>query len=142
MAFGSIRERFYAFEAMFSYEKRLQSFEDWPFREDCLCTPEQMAKMGFVHCPSENSPDTACCFICLKELEGWEPQDDPRQEHSKRTPNCPVLLLEKKWDELTVGDYLNLNHQRFRFFITKWSDMKMDEFREKTEETLSYIKNL
>lgn len=43
-----------------------------------MCMPPQMAKMGFVHCPSENSPDTACCFICLKELEGWEPQDDPR----------------------------------------------------------------
>lgn len=37
----------------------------------------QMAKAGFVHCPSENEPDVACCFFCLLELEGWEPDDDP-----------------------------------------------------------------
>lgn len=40
----------------------------------------QMAKAGFVHCPSENEPDVACCFFCLRELEGWEPQDDPRYD--------------------------------------------------------------
>lgn len=37
----------------------------------------QMAKAGFIHTPSENSPDTAMCFFCLKELEGWEPEDEP-----------------------------------------------------------------
>lgn len=37
----------------------------------------QMAKAGFVHCPSENEPDVACCFYCLRELEGWEPEDNP-----------------------------------------------------------------
>lgn len=37
----------------------------------------QMAAAGFVHCPSENGPDVAQCFFCLKELEGWEPDDDP-----------------------------------------------------------------
>lgn len=36
-----------------------------------------MAAAGFVHCPSENGPDVAQCFFCLKELEGWEPDDDP-----------------------------------------------------------------
>lgn len=53
----------------------------------CLCGPVsaflhllfslQMARAGFVHCPSENEPDVACCFFCLLELEGWEPDDDP-----------------------------------------------------------------
>lgn len=37
----------------------------------------QMAKAGFIHTPSDNSPDIAMCFFCLKELEGWEPEDDP-----------------------------------------------------------------
>jgi baculoviral IAP repeat-containing protein 5 len=36
-----------------------------------------MAKAGFIHTPTENSPDIAKCFFCLKELEGWEPDDDP-----------------------------------------------------------------
>lgn len=37
----------------------------------------QMARAGFIHTPSGNSPDIAMCFFCLKELEGWEPEDDP-----------------------------------------------------------------
>uniref|UniRef100_A0A8C7E0M6 Uncharacterized protein n=1 Tax=Oncorhynchus kisutch TaxID=8019 RepID=A0A8C7E0M6_ONCKI len=24
-----------------------------------------------------SGPDLAKCFFCLKELEGWEPEDDP-----------------------------------------------------------------
>lgn len=37
----------------------------------------QMAKAGFIHTPSKTSPDVAMCFFCLKELEGWQPEDDP-----------------------------------------------------------------
>lgn len=37
----------------------------------------QMADAGFIHCPTENEPDLAQCFFCFKELEGWEPDDDP-----------------------------------------------------------------
>lgn len=37
----------------------------------------QMAAAGFIHCPTENEPDLAQCFFCFKELEGWEPDDDP-----------------------------------------------------------------
>uniref|UniRef100_A0A8C1PCH2 Baculoviral IAP repeat containing 5b n=1 Tax=Cyprinus carpio TaxID=7962 RepID=A0A8C1PCH2_CYPCA len=44
---------------------------------NCQCTPELMAKAGFAHCPSENEPEVACCFYCLRELEGWEPEDNP-----------------------------------------------------------------
>lgn len=40
-------------------------------------SPLQMAAAGFVHCPTENKPDLAQCFFCFKELEGWEPDDDP-----------------------------------------------------------------
>ncbi|TNN38603.1 Baculoviral IAP repeat-containing protein 5.1 [Liparis tanakae] len=63
---------------MYIYENRLKTFEGWPFDEGCSCTPENMAKAGFVHTPSGNSPDVAMCFFCLKELEGWEPEDDPQ----------------------------------------------------------------
>ncbi|KAL2104095.1 hypothetical protein ACEWY4_000963 [Coilia grayii] len=112
-----IATRFKAFESMYSYEKRLQTFSDWPFREDCMCTPEQMAKAGFVHCPTENEPDVACCFFCLKELEGWEPHDDPWAEHIKRTPDCPFLHLKKDYSELTVADYMELSRKRLLIFV-------------------------
>ncbi|KAM8953251.1 astacin-like metalloendopeptidase [Pelodytes ibericus] len=49
------------------------------FRSD-----DQINFKGFYLCyqfvfirPSGNSPDVAKCFFCLKELEGWEPEDDP-----------------------------------------------------------------
>lgn len=41
-------------------------------------SPLQMARAGFIHCPSANEPDVAKCFFCLIELEGWEPNDDPQ----------------------------------------------------------------
>lgn len=54
------------------------SFACWPVGElsSGYLFP-QMAKAGFIHTPAENSPDTAMCFFCLKELEGWEPEDEP-----------------------------------------------------------------
>lgn len=35
-----IASRLLTFNQMYSYEKRLQTFSEWPFREDCQCTPE------------------------------------------------------------------------------------------------------
>ncbi|KAF5892224.1 baculoviral IAP repeat-containing protein 5.1-like, partial [Clarias magur] len=111
-----IASRFLSFDQMYSYERRLQTFVDWPFREDCQCTPELMAKAGFVHCPSENEPDVACCFYCLKELEGWEPEDVPWSEHAKRSPDCGFLQM-KPFDELTAIEFFRLEHGRIRNYI-------------------------
>jgi hypothetical protein len=37
----------------------------------------QMAAAGFYFAGSKSEPDLACCFVCLKELDGWEEEDDP-----------------------------------------------------------------
>ena len=37
----------------------------------------QMAAAGFFHCPTDQEPDLVKCFICMKELDGWEPNDEP-----------------------------------------------------------------
>ena len=37
----------------------------------------QMAEAGFYHTPSDNEPDLVTCYVCYKELDGWEPTDDP-----------------------------------------------------------------
>lgn len=34
-----LAKRFYSFGKMYSHDLREQSFVDWPFREDCNCTP-------------------------------------------------------------------------------------------------------
>ncbi|CAG04432.1 unnamed protein product, partial [Tetraodon nigroviridis] len=100
---------------MYFYENRLKTFEGWPFEEDCLCTPENMAKAGFVHTPSENSPDTAMCFFCLKELEGWEPDDEPKKEHKSHSPSCHFIALKKKVEELSVEEFVKLQMERQKF---------------------------
>ncbi|XP_064371197.1 baculoviral IAP repeat-containing protein 5.1-A-like isoform X2 [Dromaius novaehollandiae] len=73
-----------------------------------------MAKAGFVHCPNE--PDVAKCFFCLIELEGWEPNDDPWVEHSKRR-NCGFLSLTKHFDDLTMEEFYMLEMTRLRTFL-------------------------
>lgn len=42
-----------------------------------FCLFCQMAEAGFFHSPNDRDPDIARCFVCFKELEGWEPEDNP-----------------------------------------------------------------
>ncbi|KAI7794224.1 baculoviral IAP repeat-containing protein 5b [Triplophysa rosa] len=134
--------RLMSFDHMYSYEKRLQTFSEWPFREDCLCTPELMAKAGFVHCPSENEPDVACCFYCLKELEGWEPDDNPWTEHAKRSPNCAFLHLKKTFEEVTAIEFFQLEQERLRVYIKKMAHMKIANLRDKVDAISENLRTL
>ncbi|POI28767.1 hypothetical protein CIB84_007483 [Bambusicola thoracicus] len=76
-----------------------------------------MAAAGFVHCPSENSPDVVQCFFCLKELEGWEPDDDPLEEHKKHSAGCAFAALQKDPANLTVQEFLKLDKKRTKNII-------------------------
>ncbi|XP_029012974.1 baculoviral IAP repeat-containing protein 5b [Betta splendens] len=125
-----LKSRFYAYDKMYSQELREQSFADWPFREDCNCTPEKMARAGFVHCPSENEPDVACCFFCLIELEGWEPDDDPLFEHLKRSPKCGFLGMRKDFTELSVAQFYHMEKSRLKVYMKKVCHKKMAALRD------------
>ena len=37
-----------------------------------------MANAGFYWCGSDQPPDQVRCFVCLKEVEDWDMDDDPR----------------------------------------------------------------
>uniref|UniRef100_A0A8C4ND10 Baculoviral IAP repeat containing 5 n=1 Tax=Eptatretus burgeri TaxID=7764 RepID=A0A8C4ND10_EPTBU len=71
------QERLRLVDIFYKLSKRLSSFKDWPFLEDCSCTPQKMAEAGFVHQACESEPDVVICFFCFKELDGWEPDDNP-----------------------------------------------------------------
>lgn len=60
------------FRSLSSYQKRMETFQNWPYRGRNKCTPERLAQSGFFHPPNTGS-DVAQCFVCFKELEGWEP---------------------------------------------------------------------
>ncbi|NXF03617.1 BIRC5 protein, partial [Smithornis capensis] len=121
---------------------RAATFQNWPFTEGCACTPERMAAAGFVHCPSENSPDVAQCFFCLKELEGWEPDDDPLEEHKKHSAGCGFLALQKDPANLTIREFLKLDKMRIIKSHKKEIAQKMTEIKEAAKNKRCYIKNL
>ncbi|KFP87275.1 Baculoviral IAP repeat-containing protein 5.1, partial [Acanthisitta chloris] len=93
-----------------------------------------MAKAGFIHCPSENAPDVAKCFFCLIELEGWEPNDDPWEEHTKRHI-CDFLSLPKHFDDLTMEEYYMLEMTRLRTFIRKIGRSVITSFEQEVAAT-------
>merc|ERR1719397_1233681 len=87
--------------------ERLRTFKNWPFTEGCACLPEKMSDAGFYCCGGENEPDLVRCYFCRKELDGWDPCDDPWAEHmSHAKGRCSYINLGKKPTELTVADVL------------------------------------
>ncbi|XP_023320669.1 baculoviral IAP repeat-containing protein 5 [Eurytemora carolleeae] len=62
---------------MLSFTDRVNSFKGWPFSDEDECTPPKMAAAGFYACGGIKEPDLARCVVCRKELDGWEPFDDP-----------------------------------------------------------------
>nr|XP_057939307.1 baculoviral IAP repeat-containing protein 5.1-like isoform X1 [Doryrhamphus excisus] len=136
--------RFDVHGKMYGHEFREKTFADWPFREDCNCTPEKMAKAGFVHCPSVNEPDVVCCFFCLIELEGWEPDDDPWCvaphpfgfwfEHIKRSPTCGFLTMKKDLLYLTVPEFYLIEKERLKIYVRKVCHKRMAYLRDEIDK--------
>ncbi|KAH9365532.1 hypothetical protein HPB48_000266 [Haemaphysalis longicornis] len=98
-------------------ENRLASFAQWPLTGNIKCTPEKMAEAGFYHCPTENEPDLARCYVCFKEMFRWEPDDDPVEQHSRSTGSafiqrCAFVQLGKKERDMTRLDYMTLQFER------------------------------
>ncbi|NXV47999.1 BIRC5 protein, partial [Uria aalge] len=121
---------------------RANTFRSWPFTEGCACTPEEMAAAGFLHCPSENSPDVAQCFFCLKELEGWEPDDDPLKEHKKHSAHCALLSLQKVPTNLTLQEFLKLDRERMKNVLKKEIAQKVTKVEDVAKSVRREIENL
>ncbi|CAH1794568.1 unnamed protein product [Owenia fusiformis] len=114
---------------------RTLTFLDWPFDgEDAQCTSDKMAKSGFYCIGNENEPDLVRCFVCYKELDGWEPDDDPMQEHKSHSPNC-AFLSAKPEAEQTVEDFLKLEAARQNNKFMKLSEQHVKEFERQAAET-------
>ncbi|KAL1424602.1 hypothetical protein MTO96_020006 [Rhipicephalus appendiculatus] len=106
-------------------ENRLASFERWPFiGGDCLCTPENMSKAGFYHCPTDEEPDLARCYVCFMELSCWEQGDNPFNEHLRST-HCAFVRMDKKAGDLTVREFLDLEKARAKNRAHKFAELHM-----------------
>ncbi|CAJ1058240.1 E3 ubiquitin-protein ligase XIAP [Xyrichtys novacula] len=53
---------------------------------------ERLARAGFY---STGTADRVLCFSCGGGLKGWQPEEDPWEEHAKHYPGCSFLLAEK-----------------------------------------------
>jgi len=120
-------------------ENRLRSFDDkWPFMENCVCTPQKMAEAGFFHCPTSQVPDGVRCFSCYKEMDSWEPEDDPWKEHRKHTIekkiDCEFMKIGKMQSELTVDEFLKVVKARHVNLIKTLTEQKMTAVTEEAEK--------
>lgn len=73
---------------MGSLEERLGSFVDVQHPVD----PQKLAEAGFY---STGTGDKVLCFRCGGGLKGWQPEEEPWEEHAKHYPGCSFLLAEK-----------------------------------------------
>eukprot|EP00040_Diaphanoeca_grandis_P000530 m.15707 g.15707 ORF g.15707 m.15707 type:complete len:289 (+) comp10708_c0_seq1:104-970(+) len=94
-----------------SEEGRFESFKNWPLPDDSECTPAKLASAGFYSTASAESEDNVSCFMCGKNLDGWEHDDDPMSEHSKHCPTCPFMNLHL--EENRVKTFKFWPHKKF-----------------------------
>ncbi|KAK0653381.1 Protein bir1 [Lasiodiplodia hormozganensis] len=67
----------------------------WPHenRKGWKCKTKKMVEAGWCYDPSPDYEDGVACFYCMLSLDGWEPKDDPKEEHYRRSPDCPFFML-------------------------------------------------
>lgn len=71
----------------------------WPHEDKrgWKCKTDNMVNAGWVCDPSPEADDGVTCFYCNLSLDGWEPKDDPFEEHKKRAEECPFFALVKQY---------------------------------------------
>ncbi|KAF2864288.1 BIR-domain-containing protein [Piedraia hortae CBS 480.64] len=76
---------------------------EWPHDQPAV---EELARAGFYYRPEQDAPDNVACFCCGVRLDGWEPEDDPLQEHRNHSPTCAwaANLFVERDDELRQCD--------------------------------------
>eukprot|EP00729_Bicosta_minor_P008297 gene8297-15176_t len=104
---------------MWRQDGREESFDlgRWPFPgKKSKAGPSKMAAAGFYYTGGEDG-DAVTCFMCAKDLDGWEEGDDPMAEHEKHCPACPWMNL-------------NLEENRFKTFF-HWPHKKKYTYKAK-----------
>ncbi|KAF2721271.1 hypothetical protein K431DRAFT_294526 [Polychaeton citri CBS 116435] len=72
----------------------------WPYdgKKGWKCKSDKLVVAGWVFDPSPDADDGVTCFYCGLSLDGWEPKDDPFQEHQRRSADCPFFELVEQYD--------------------------------------------
>ncbi|KAI3332419.1 hypothetical protein HD806DRAFT_194051 [Xylariaceae sp. AK1471] len=84
-------------------EARKATFgERWPHdsKRGWKCKTKQLVEAGWKYTPTIESDDMATCTYCQLALDGWEPKDNPMDEHYRRSPECPFFGLINQYKSL------------------------------------------
>ena len=87
-------------------EQTFMQGDGWPHesKKGWRCKISKMVDAGWVWDPSgEGDGDEVACFYCDLSLGGWEPKDDPFEEHKRRSPNCTFFELVERFHGSAKG---------------------------------------
>lgn len=98
----------------------------------------QLAEAGFYYVGSKLEPDAVQCFLCDKQLDGWEENDDPWSEHLGHSKGCTFAQLRMTENELT----LNQMHKIKEELVMRQAKKIFDEQIKVYSESLQDIKKL
>jgi hypothetical protein len=56
----------------------------WVHPSSLPANPESLAEAGFYFSPTFDSRDSVTCYMCEKQLAGWQDEDDPFDLHWDR----------------------------------------------------------
>ncbi|OJJ87571.1 uncharacterized protein ASPGLDRAFT_63729 [Aspergillus glaucus CBS 516.65] len=75
----------------------------WPHdgKKGWVCQSEKMVAGGWYFCANEESNDLASCAYCKLSLDGWEPKDDPYEEHYRRSSDCSFFVFAQNPNKKT-----------------------------------------
>ena len=77
----------------------------WPHesKRGWVCKTEKMVDAGWYYAPTPESDDYVTCVYCKLSLDGWEPKDNPYDEHHRRSPECLFFSFATKGAKNTRG---------------------------------------
>ena len=101
---------------MCSEEERLKTFKNWAFKSDANCSANNMASAGFYCVGTEQEVDLAKCYVCFKEIDGFEEDDDPKTYHYR---HCQFYQLNNRSCEMTVVETIKMESYRHQNTASK-----------------------
>ncbi|KAI1265032.1 hypothetical protein F5Y18DRAFT_427149 [Xylariaceae sp. FL1019] len=74
----------------------------WPHerKRGWKCKSKQMVDAGFSYTPTMESDDWVTCSYCDLGLDGWEPKDNPTEEHFRREPACRFFTDREEFNKI------------------------------------------
>ncbi|XP_014362127.1 baculoviral IAP repeat-containing protein 5 [Papilio machaon] len=119
---------------LFLIEEREKTFKNWPFSDKNKCNVRNMAEAGFYSVATGTDDlDAAKCFLCGKELDGWEADDDPWAEHKSHAGKCAYVQLGKNENDLLLSEFLSVVKQYMINEIKRLSEVAKEQVDEKAK---------